>query len=55
MAKIFWQQVRDNGYLFTSVPTALQNDVKALAKDDVLAKIITETQFKALLGEKYVA
>lgn len=55
MAKVFWQQVRDNGYAFASVPAQLQADVKVLAKADVVSKVITSTQYKSLIGEKYEA
>lgn len=53
MAKVFWQQVRDNGYAFSSVPAQLQSDVKTLAKEDVASKVITSTQYKTLIGEAY--
>lgn len=55
MDKIFWQQVRDNGYDFKLVHSMYQDSVKALAKAEVVAKTLTATVYKELIGEKYVA
>lgn len=55
MDKIFWQQVRDNAYPFASVHVMYQESVKTLAKADVVAKVITATEYKKFIGETYKA
>ncbi len=54
MAKLFWSQVK-KGYAFSEVHASLQEDVKKLAKADVVDKIISEAEYKTFIGEKYVA
>ncbi|MFI3254518.1 MAG: hypothetical protein R3Y63_09315 [Eubacteriales bacterium] len=54
MGVFFWSQVK-KGYAFSSVHSSLQEEVKSLAKADVVEKVITEAEYKTYIGEKYTA
>lgn len=54
MVKLYWSQVK-KGYAFSSVHPSMQAGVKALAKAEVVDKIITEAEYKTFIGEKYTA
>lgn len=58
MAQLYWTQVK-KGYDFGKVHASLQDDVKTLAKADVVlgkdSGGITEAEYKSYIGEKYVA
>ncbi len=58
MGAFFWSQVK-KGYAFSSVHASLQEEVKTLAKADVVKGKenggITEAEYKTYIGEKYSA
>jgi hypothetical protein len=55
MAKIYWRTSKRGTRTFNDCPANLQDDIKALAKQDVVEGVITEAQYKTYIGEDYVA
>ena len=55
MAKIYWRTIKRGTRTFDAVPENLKDDVKALAKQDVVEGVITEDQYKEFIGEDYTA
>lgn len=54
MANIYWRRIKAGTRLYNNVPTEeLKAEIKALAMLDVVNNIITEDQFKELIGEEY--
>lgn len=55
MAKIYWRTIKRGTRTFADVPSNLQEEVKALAKQDVVNRVITEEEYKTFIGEDYIA
>jgi hypothetical protein len=52
IAHSYWRRIKDGARSFAAVPKSVQDDVKALAVLDVEAGIITQDQYKRLIGEE---
>ena len=55
MAKIYWRTIKRGTRTLVEVPENLREEVKALAKQDVIDRIINEDQYKEFIGEEYTA
>ena len=56
MAKIYWRRIKAGTRFYNDVPTPeLKAEIKELAKKDVENGIITNEEYKALIGEEYEA
>ena len=55
MAKIYWRTIKRGARTFDSIPDSIKEDVITLAKQDVLDGVITEEEYKELIGEDYAA
>lgn len=55
MAKIYWRTIKRGTRKFSDCPVNLQAEIKELAKQDVVNKIITAAEYKNYIGEKYTA
>ena len=55
MAKIYWRTIKRGTRTFTECPKNLQNEIKELAKQDVVDGVITEEAYLSYIGEEYVA
>lgn len=54
MAKIYWRRIKAGTRFYNDVPTnALKAEIKELAKQDVIAGVITEAQYVEFIGEPY--
>ena len=52
MAKIYWRRIKAGTRFYKDVPTdTLKAEIKELAKQDVIAGVITEAQYTELIGE----
>ena len=55
MAKIYWRRIKAGTRFFADVPgEALKDEVKVLAKQDVVDGIISAEQYYKLIGEEYI-
>lgn len=55
MAKIYWRTIKRGARTFAEVPSNLQEEVRALAKQDVIDGVITAEDYKKFIGEDYIA
>ena len=55
IAHAYWRQIKRGTKTFESIPSTVKDDVKTLAKADVADGLITEEDYKAYIGEEYVA
>lgn len=53
MAKIYWRTIKRGTRKFKDCPKHLQNEIKLLAKQDVIDGVITEKEYKMHIGEDY--
>lgn len=53
IAKSYWRLIKADRKTFDSVPNSVKEDVKALAKQDVVDGVITPERYKELIGEDY--
>lgn len=53
MAKIYWRTIKRGTRTFADIPAHLHDEVKELAKQDVVNGEITAEQYKELIGEEY--
>ncbi|MGN1230667.1 MAG: hypothetical protein ACI4TP_02100 [Anaerotignum sp.] len=53
IAKSYWRLIKIGNRTFSSVRNEAKDDVKFLAKDDVVHGVITEEQYKFFIGEEY--
>ena len=55
MAKIYWRTIKRGARTFNDVPSNLQEEVRAIAKQEVVDGIISAEDYKTFIGEDYVA
>ena len=55
MAKIYWRTIKRGTRKFEDCPKNLQDEIKLLAKQDVVDGVITEEAYKRYIGEDYAA
>ena len=55
MAKIYWRTIKRGARTFNDVPANLQEEVRAIAKQEVVDGIISVEDYKTFIGEDYVA
>ena len=55
MAKIYWRTIKRGTRTLAEVPENLREEVKALAKQDVIDGVIHKDQYKEFIGEDYIA
>lgn len=55
MAKIYWRTIKRGTRTFEDCPKNLQDEIKELAKQDVLDGVITEEEYQKYIGEAYSA
>lgn len=53
IAKSYWRLIKAGNRTFASVPDSVKEDVKVLAKEDVVHDVITPEKYKDLIGEEY--
>lgn len=54
MAKIYWRRIKAGTRFFVNVPGKdLKEEIRELAKQDVINGVITAEQYKELIGEDY--
>ncbi|NBI83706.1 hypothetical protein D3Z48_16845 [Clostridiaceae bacterium] len=53
IAHSYWRRVRDGAREFQSVPAAVRDDVRTLAREDVQAGRLSPERFEQLTGEIY--
>ena len=53
MAKIYWRTIKRGARKFTACPENLQEEIKMLAKQDVIDGVITEADYARFIGEDY--
>ena len=53
IAKVYWRTVKRGTRAYTSVPSELKADVKALAAQDVSSGTISKEEYEQLIGETY--
>jgi len=54
MAKIYWRRIKAGTRFFANVPKEeLKNEIRELAKDEVLNGIISINEYEELIGESY--
>ena len=54
-AHAYWRQIKNGNRTFESVKEAYKEQVKFLAKTDVINGVITAEQYYEYIGEEYVA
>lgn len=54
IAKSYWRLIKSGSRTFDSVPDSVKDDVKTLAKEDVVHGVISPDQYKNFIGEEYV-
>lgn len=55
MAKIYWRTIKRGTRTFAEVPSNLQEEVRTLAKQDVVDGVITVEEYKNFISEDYIA
>lgn len=55
MAKIYWRTIKRGTREFADCPANLQEEIKELAKQDVVNGVITAEDYARFIGEEYVA
>lgn len=55
IAQSYWRLIKANRRTFESVPVEQKENVKTLAKSDVVNGVITEDDYADYIGEPYVA
>lgn len=55
IAHSYWRSIKAGNRTFDSVPTSLKDDVRTLAKADVVNGVITAEEYEQYIGESYVA
>lgn len=54
MAKIYWRRIKAGTRFYYNVPTdSLKEEIKLLARQDVISGVISESEYKELIGEDY--
>ena len=53
IAYSYWRRIKDGARTFDSVPDSIKEDVKTVAKEDVVNGVITADEYKTLIGEDY--
>ncbi len=53
IARSYWRLIKTGNRTFASVPDGVKDDVKTLAKEDVVRGVITEEQYKDFIGEAF--
>lgn len=53
IAKVYWRSVQRGTRTFAAVPPELQQDVKALARQDAAAGKISAEAYRQYIGEPY--
>ena len=54
IAHSYWRSIKRGTRTFDSVPTNVQNDVRALARTDVEDGVITKEEYEQYIGEDVV-
>lgn len=55
MAKIYWRRIKAGTRFYANVPgEKLKNEIKALAKQDVINNIISIEDYLKYIGEEYI-
>ena len=55
MAKIYWRRIKAGTRFYANVPgEELKNEIKALAKQDVINNIISIEDYAKYIGEEYI-
>lgn len=49
----YWRSIKRGNRTFESIPANVKDDVKALAKQDVVDGVITADEYKEYIGEDY--
>ena len=55
MAKIYWRTIKRGTRTLADVPETLKEEVREIAKQEVVEGTITSEQYKYYIGEEYVA
>lgn len=55
IAHSYWRRIKDNARSFKATPVSVKEDVRYLAQQDVQLGVITQEQYKELIGEDYPA
>ena len=55
IAYSYWRSIQRGARAFANVPAEVQNDVKALAADDVANGTIDAGKYEELIGEPFAA
>jgi hypothetical protein len=53
IAYSYWRSIKRGVRTFASIPASVKEDVKELARVDVEDGVITEEQYKELIGDVY--
>jgi hypothetical protein len=53
IAYSYWRSIKRGNRTFDSIPANVKDDVKTLAKQDVVDGVITEDEYKEYIGEAY--
>jgi len=53
IAYSYWRRIKDDARKYESVLASVKEDVKTLAKEDVVNGVITADRYKELVGEDY--
>lgn len=55
IAHSYWRLIKKGDRTFESVPASVKDDVRYLAKTDVVNGIISAEDYEHIIGEPYVA
>lgn len=55
IAHSYWRRIKDGARTFKATPANVKDDVRYLAQEDVRGGVITEDQYKTLIGEDFPA
>ena len=54
IAYSYWRRIKDKARTFDSIPDSVKEDIKLLAKNDIINEIIFKEKYKELIGEDYI-
>lgn len=55
IAHSYWRSIKRGNRTFESIPENLKDDVRTLAKADVVNEVITTVEYEQYMGEAYAA
>ena len=53
IAKSYWRSIQRGTRAFEAVPDSMKDEVRALARADAAAGLLTGEQYRELVGEEY--